>query len=112
MDDDNSFGGQLSQGEQDMRSKRAALFQSYLGEEKKTVAVVNFNDTEAVHVDGDPIIGELYDMCSREEAKTREMTRQLDKFEWKESTDLRNLEVILALPEKSRSYSGIGNAHV
>ena len=33
-------------------------------------------------------------MCSREEAKTREMTRQLDKFEWKEGTDLRNPEVI------------------
>eukprot|EP00930_Biecheleria_cincta_P013904 TRINITY_DN12183_c0_g1_i2.p1 TRINITY_DN12183_c0_g1~~TRINITY_DN12183_c0_g1_i2.p1 ORF type:complete len:568 (-),score=100.20 TRINITY_DN12183_c0_g1_i2:397-2100(-) len=110
-DHDSTFGGQPSQGEQDMRSKRTARFQSHLGEDKKSVAMVSFSDSEAAHLNGDPIVGELNDMCSREEAKEREMTRQLDKFEWKKGTDPRNPEVNLALATRKYQRSSADKAY-
>eukprot|EP00931_Biecheleriopsis_adriatica_P097193 TRINITY_DN7093_c0_g1_i1.p1 TRINITY_DN7093_c0_g1~~TRINITY_DN7093_c0_g1_i1.p1 ORF type:complete len:1264 (-),score=254.11 TRINITY_DN7093_c0_g1_i1:46-3477(-) len=101
---------ELTQGERDMRAQRAARFQSHLNE-KKEVAMVSFNESEGGSLHGGPIIGELEEMCSRHEAKEREMTRQLDKFEWKKGTDPKNPEVNLALATRKYQRSSADKAY-
>jgi len=101
----------VTQGEQEMRLQRAARFQSHLVVERATVAMVTFNNESEVSVNGGPIIGALSEMCSREEAREREMTRQLDKFEWKKGTDPRNAEVNLAIATKKYQRSSADKAY-
>jgi len=101
----------LSQGEQEMRAQRAARFQTHLQVEKASVAMVSFNDGEGAFFDGGPIIGELVEMCSREEAREREQTRQLDKLEWKIGTDPRHPEVNLTLTTKKYQRSSADKAY-
>jgi len=102
--------GPVTQGEADMRSQRANRFQAHLNGDKAAVAMVSFNDGEPAW-DGGPIVGELNDMCSREEAKEREMTRQLDKFEWKKGTDAKTAEVNLALATRKYQRSSADKAY-
>lgn len=101
----------LTQGEQDMRAQRANRFQSHLVPERAPVAMVSFNDSEVPALDRGPIIGELSGMCSREEAKEREMTRQLDKFEWKSGTDPKHPEVNLTWAVKKYQRSSADKAY-
>jgi hypothetical protein len=101
----------VSQGEQEMRAQRAARFQSHLQVERATVAMVSFNDGDCASISGGPLVGALSEMCSREEAREREMTRQLDKFEWKKGTDPRNPEVNLALATKKYQRSSADKAY-
>lgn len=101
----------VSLGEQEMRAQRAARFQSHLQVERVNVPMVSFNDNENLAVDGGPIIGALTDMCSREEAREREQTRQLDKFEWKKGTDPRNPEVNLSIATKKYQRSSADKAY-
>lgn len=101
----------LAPGEQDLRALRAARFQSHLASDRVLVSMVSFNDSENAGFDGGPIVGELNDMCSREEAKEREMTRQLDKFEWKRGTDPKNAEVNLAFATKKYQRSSADKAY-
>ncbi|CAJ1362115.1 unnamed protein product [Effrenium voratum] len=107
--DDDFSGRGLAQGEKDMRAQRAARFQKHLNE-KTPVAMVSF-DAEVGTIDGGPMIGELVGMCSRDEAKEREMTRQLDKFEWKKGTDPRQPEVDLRLACKKYQRSSADKAY-
>jgi len=101
----------LTQGEQEMRERRAARFQSHLTTERTPVSMVSFHDGEAPAFDGGPIVGELSEMCSRDEAREREMTRQLDKFEWKQGTDPRHPEVNLAYATKKYQRSSADKAY-
>jgi len=101
----------VSQGEQEMRAQRAARFQSHLEVDRKPVAMVSFNDDHAAAFDGGPIVGELTEMCARAESKEREMTRQLDKFEWKQGTDPRHPEVNLTLATKKYQRSSADKAY-
>uniref|UniRef100_A0A7S4QUS6 PCI domain-containing protein n=2 Tax=Alexandrium monilatum TaxID=311494 RepID=A0A7S4QUS6_9DINO len=101
----------VSQGEQEMRAQRAARFQSHLEVERKPVSMVTFNEDGVGGLDGGPIVGELNEMCSRAEAKEREMTRQLDKFEWKQGTDPRHPEVNLTLATKKYQRSSADKAY-
>lgn len=100
----------VSQDEQEMRAQRAARFQSHLQVERATVAMVSFGE-EGANVDGGPIIGELNDMCSREEAREREQTRQLDKLEWKQGTDPKHPEVNMAFATKKYQRSSADKAY-
>lgn len=97
--------------EQDMRAQRAQRFQNHLEVERKSVAYVSFQDGDGGGLDGGPIIGQLDDMCSRSEAKEREMTRQLDKLEWKQGTDPKHPEVNLALATKKYQRSSADKAY-
>eukprot|EP00439_Symbiodinium_sp_Y106_P023569 s150_g2.t2 len=97
-------------GDRDMRAQRAARFQTHLNE-RAPVPMVSFNDAEGGGIDGGPIIGELTGMCSRDEAREREMTRQLDKFEWKKGTDPKNPEVDLKLATKKYQRSSADKAY-
>lgn len=101
----------VSQGEQEMRAQRAARFQTHLQVERTQVAMVSFNDGVEASVAGGPLVGALSDMCSREEAREREMTRQLDKMEWKKGTDPKNPEVNLALATKKYQRSSADKAY-
>jgi len=94
-----------------MRAARADRFKTHLEAEKAPVAMVSFNDGENAMVNGGPITGELDEMCSRHEAKEREMTRQLDKFEWKQGTDPRHPEVNLALATRKYQRSSADKAY-
>eukprot|EP00913_Durusdinium_trenchii_P012691 g11917.t1 len=80
-------------------------------EKSAPVSMVSLADAEAGHMDGGPIIGELNEMCSREEAREREMTRQLDKFEWKKGTDPKNPEVDLRRATKKYQRSSADKAY-
>ncbi|CAE7830199.1 Mcm3ap, partial [Symbiodinium necroappetens] len=93
----------LTQGDRDMRAQRAARFQTHLNE-RAPVSMVSFNEAEGGGIDGGPIVGELTGMCSRDEAREREMTRQLDKFEWKKGTDPKNPEVGVDLKLATKKY--------
>lgn len=95
--------------EDEMRNKRAMRFQNHL--KAPTVAVVSFNDDNAIAFPGGPIIGTLNEMCSREEAREREQTRQLDKFEWNKGTDARNATVNVALATKKYQRSSADKAY-
>lgn len=101
----------VSQGEQEMRAQRAARFQSHLEVDRKPVAMVSFDGDSGAAFDGGPIVGELQEMCSRAEAKEREMTRQLDKLEWKIGTDPRHPEVNLSLSTKKYQRSSADKAY-
>lgn len=101
----------VSQGEQEMRAQRAARFQTHLQVERTAVAMVSFNEGVEASVPGGPLVGALSEMCSREEAREREMTRQLDKMEWKKGTDPRNPEVNLALATKKYQRSSADKAY-
>eukprot|EP00928_Gymnodinium_smaydae_P033558 TRINITY_DN24006_c1_g3_i2.p1 TRINITY_DN24006_c1_g3~~TRINITY_DN24006_c1_g3_i2.p1 ORF type:complete len:1302 (-),score=233.15 TRINITY_DN24006_c1_g3_i2:201-3971(-) len=101
----------ISQGEQEMRAQRAQRFQSHLNIERATVAMVSFDGADSGGIDGGPIVGELTSMCSREEAREREQTRQLDKFEWKPGTDPKHPEVDLRLATKKYQRSSADKAY-
>jgi len=105
--------GPLPEGEAEMRAQRAARFQTHLprAAEKAQVALVRFDTTDSVYVDGGPIIGALSEMCSREEAREREQTRQLDKFEWKKGSDPRTPEVNLTIATKKYQRSSADKAY-
>jgi len=109
------FGGAagkvVTPGEQQMRAQRAARFQSHLHVEKTTVAMVSFNVSDGASLNGGPIVGSLNEMCSREEAREREMTRQLDKFEWKKGTSGSYAEVNLELATKKYQRSSADKAY-
>eukprot|EP00933_Yihiella_yeosuensis_P076494 TRINITY_DN8628_c0_g7_i1.p1 TRINITY_DN8628_c0_g7~~TRINITY_DN8628_c0_g7_i1.p1 ORF type:complete len:771 (-),score=130.71 TRINITY_DN8628_c0_g7_i1:127-2154(-) len=109
--DDSFHSRSLSKGEKDLRAQRADRFKSHLTAEKQQVAMVSFNDGEPTFYDGGPIVGELHEMCSRDEAKEREMTRQLDKFEWKKGTDPKNAEVNLQLATRKYQRSSADKAY-
>lgn len=101
----------VSQGEQQMRAQRAARFQSHLQVERAPVAMVSFHESDGATLSGGPLVGALTDMCSREEAREREMTRQLDKLEWKKGTDPKNPEVNLVLATKKYQRSSADKAY-
>ncbi|CAK0873528.1 unnamed protein product [Prorocentrum cordatum] len=101
--------GPLSNDEHHMRAARADRFKTHL--DKAAVAMVSFNDGENAMVNGGPITGQLDEMCSRHEAKEREMTRQLDKFEWKQGTDPKHPEVNLALATRKYQRSSADKAY-
>lgn len=114
------IAGFMEKGEQDMRAQRAARFQHHLQAkprhsmllaDRAAVAMVSFNNDEMPAVDGGPLVGELMLMCSREEAREREQTRQLDKLEWKIGTDPKHPEVNLALATKKYSRSSADKAY-
>jgi len=92
-----------SQKEIQKREDRERRFGAHLG--KEPVRMLSFEDAEVPDGDGGPISGTLTDMCSREEAKDREMTRQLDKFEWKKGTDPKHAEANLKFATKKYQRS-------
>jgi len=100
-----------SQGEKAMRAQRAARFQSHLQVERTSVAMVSFHESDGAGTTSGPLIGALSDMCSREEAREREMTRQLDKLEWKKGTDPKMPEVNLQLATKKYQRSSADKAY-
>ncbi|CAK9110920.1 Germinal-center associated nuclear protein (GANP) (GC-associated DNA primase) [Durusdinium trenchii] len=105
------FSSRTVEEDKDMRAQRAARFSTHLKEKSAPVSMVSLADAEAGHMDGGPIIGELNEMCSREEAREREMTRQLDKFEWKKGTDPKNPEVDLRRATKKYQRSSADKAY-
>eukprot|EP00435_Cladocopium_sp_Y103_P035199 s471_g9.t1 len=105
------FSSRTVEEDRDMRAQRAARFSSHLERSSAPVSMVSLADAEAPNIDGGPIIGELLDMCSRDEAKEREMTRQLDKFEWKKGTDAKNPEVNLKFATKKYQRSSADKAY-
>ncbi|CAE7197138.1 unnamed protein product, partial [Symbiodinium sp. CCMP2456] len=116
----------LAQGDRDMRAQRAARFQTHL-HEKAPVSMVSFNDAEALKSFGvveASMAGRSLESsleCAREmkpptetgdkPAREREMTRQLDKFEWKKGTDPKNPEVDLKLATKKYQRSSADKAY-
>lgn len=105
------FSSRTVEDDKDMRAQRAARFSSHLERSSTNVSMVSLADAEATNLDGGPIIGELHDMCSRDEAKEREMTRQLDKFEWKKGTDPKQPEVNLKFATKKYQRSSADKAY-
>eukprot|EP00929_Paragymnodinium_shiwhaense_P059635 TRINITY_DN2985_c0_g1_i1.p1 TRINITY_DN2985_c0_g1~~TRINITY_DN2985_c0_g1_i1.p1 ORF type:complete len:1183 (+),score=328.16 TRINITY_DN2985_c0_g1_i1:152-3700(+) len=103
--------GNLAQNEWEMRQKRASRFQAHLQVEKQHVAMVSFNDREGGSLHGGPIIGGLNEMCSKEEAREREQTRQLDKMEWKKGTDPKCPEVNFQIAVKKYQRSSADKAY-
>lgn len=101
----------VSTTEQKMRASRADRFKSHLVVEKAPVAMVSFHENDGSSGGGGPLVGVLKEMCSREEAREREMTRQLDKLEWKKGTDPKNPEVNLALATKKYQRSSADKAY-
>ncbi|CAL1162046.1 unnamed protein product [Cladocopium goreaui] len=109
--DNGQFSSRTVEDNRDMRAQRAARFSSHLEKSSAPVSMVSLADAEVPNIDGGPIIGELHDMCSRDEAKEREMTRQLDKFEWKKGTDAKNPEVNLKFATKKYQRSSADKAY-
>eukprot|EP00397_Hematodinium_sp_SG-2012_P007224 GEMP01007266.1.p1 GENE.GEMP01007266.1~~GEMP01007266.1.p1 ORF type:complete len:1029 (+),score=218.85 GEMP01007266.1:329-3415(+) len=73
------------------KNDRAHRFQDHLGETVQT----SFDDCEEISIGG--ILGTLETMSSTEEAKEREATRQLDRFEYSKGCDFKNPTANLAL---------------
>lgn len=94
-------------------TERAARFQSHLHPvEREKVAMVTFGDDDGIaSFDRGPLVGTLEGMCSREEAKEREQTRQLDKLEWKKGSEAKNPEVNLCLATKKYQRSSADKAY-
>lgn len=102
----------VSSGEQNMRVQRAARFQSHIQVEKTSVAMSNFREVSGSKSSTGPLVGALEQMCSRDEANERQMTRQLDKMEWKKNTDAKNPEANLTLTTKKYQRSSADKAYM
>jgi len=78
---------QWEAGEEDWkRNDRAQRFQDHLGDTSMRMA--SFEECDDIVQGG--ILGTLEEMCSLEESKEREGTRQLDKFEYNRGCDFKN----------------------